>query len=100
MTTDLVEKLPELPQNFSLHQNYPNPFNPTTSIEYEIVHREYVTLKVYDQLGKEISTLVNQLQESGRYRVHFNGNALSNGVYYYTLTASLFSETRSMTLIK
>lgn len=100
ITTGVVEKLPDLPKTFSLSQNYPNPFNPTTTMEYEILHRGHVQLFVRDELGREISTVVNQNQEPGKYRVHFNGNFLPSGVYYYTLTTSSITATRQMMLIK
>lgn len=100
LVTGVAEKLPEAPKTFSLSQNYPNPFNPTTTIEYEITHRDYVSLKVYDITGKEVVTLVNQMQEPGRYRVSFNGSSFSSGVYYYTLKTKIFTATKQMLLIK
>ena len=85
-------------------QNYPNPFNPSTSIQYTIGDRQFVTLKVYDLLGREVATLVNEEKSAGSYRVEFKsmvGNhQLANGVYFYRLQAGNFVETRKMTLIK
>ena len=86
--------------NFSLKQNYPNPFNPTTSIKYTVPSNEYVTLKVYDILGNEVATLVNEQQESGRYTVNFDGDKLSSGLYIYKIQAGKFSQVRKMLLLK
>ncbi|MGB5893974.1 MAG: T9SS type A sorting domain-containing protein, partial [Ignavibacteriaceae bacterium] len=99
---------PQLPTSFVLYQNYPNPFNPTTSIRYEITSRQFVNLKVYNVLGKEVATLVNREQNPGSYSVNFDasnlsaGNqGLSSGVYFYMLKAgSEFVQTRKMILIK
>ncbi len=85
---------------FELNQNYPNPFNPTTSIEYSVVSSEYVSLKVYDMLGKEIATLVNEQQRAGRYRVNFDASSLASGVYIYRLSAGKFSDSKKMVLTK
>ena len=100
LVTGVAERLPKVPQHFSLHQNYPNPFNPITTIEYELTQRADVLLKVYDILGKEITTLVNQLQQPGAYRVRFDASKLPSGVYYYTLDAGASTETKQMQLIK
>jgi FG-GAP-like repeat/Secretion system C-terminal sorting domain/FG-GAP repeat len=93
------------PQNFELLQNYPNPFNPSTVISYQLSVISYVTLKVYDVLGKEITTLVNKEQTTGNYTVHFKGSKMPSGVYYYTLSATdahgkRQTETKEMTLLK
>ncbi len=76
-----------LPTKFELWQNFPNPFNPTTTIQYAIPKAEHVTLKVYDELGKEVRTLVNENKEAGQYRVSFNGSDLASGIYYYRISA-------------
>lgn len=89
-----------VPLHFGLSQNYPNPSNPLTTIEYKIIHREYISLKVYNISGKEVRTLVDQVEEPGLYRVHFNGSSFSSGVYYYTLRTSTFRETKRMILVK
>jgi hypothetical protein len=83
-----------------LAQNYPNPFNPTTSIEYRVGSMEYVTLKVYDLLGREVATLVNEEKTAGSYEIEFDASNLSSGIYFYKLQASNFSETKKMILIK
>lgn len=100
-TTD-VQDNNILPSEFYLEQNYPNPFNPSTKIKYVIPNgvRNLVTLKVYDVLGKEVSTLVNEEKPAGVYEVEFNAEKLSSGIYFYKLNAGSFSETKKMILIK
>ena len=100
----------ELPSKFELYQNYPNPFNPTTKIKFEIPSLNpplakggnggVVTLKVYDILGKEIETLVNEKKSPGIYEVTFNGSSLASGIYFYKLTAGEFRETKKLILLK
>lgn len=93
----------EAPVYFSLSQNYPNPFNPFTNIKYQIANNSLVTLKVYDMLGKELMTLVNEKQLQGDYEIKFDGSKLSSGIYFYKLTChgqSDFSDVKSMILIK
>jgi len=89
-----------LPFNYSLSQNYPNPFNPTTSISYSLKANGFVTLKVYDVLGKEVITLVNETKSAGTYIVNFNGSKLSSGVYFYKIEANEFTDIKRMMLIK
>ena len=95
------------PEKFQLSQNYPNPFNPTTSIQYAIASRQFVILKVYNLLGKEVATLVNEEKPAGEYEVEFNtlshsGNVrnLPSGIYFYELKAGSFTQTKKMVLIK
>ncbi len=88
------------PAAFSLSQNYPNPFNPTTNIQYQIPNRELVTLKVYDVLGNEVATLVNEEKQAGNYSVKFNGSNLASGIYFYKLSSGNFVQTRKMILLK
>ncbi len=94
----------EEPVQFVLHQNYPNPFNPTTTIEYSIPNVgtpvQNVQLKIYDVLGREIATLVNEKQSPGDYSVKFDASKLNSGVYFYTLQAGDFIATKKMILIK
>jgi flagellar hook assembly protein FlgD len=102
MITD-VEVETDLPNKFSLEQNYPNPFNPTTTIRYtlpNIIQDMNVKMRVYNVLGKTVKTLVNEQQNSGTYRITFDASSLSNGVYYYQLTAGDFTQTRKMILLK
>lgn len=89
-----------IPDDFILYQNYPNPFNPSTNLQYAISSRQYVILKVYDILGNEISTLVDEEKSAGIYKVTFNSTGLSSGVYYYRMIADDFIQTKSMLLIK
>ena len=92
-----------LPTKFELSQNYPNPFNPSTVIQYALPSEEFVQLKVFSVLGNEISTLVNEVQEAGNYKVEFNAsriNASSSGVYFYRLEAGSFIDSRKMILVK
>ncbi len=86
--------------NFSLEQNYPNPFNPSTKIQYAISNKQFVQLKVYDVLGNEVATLVNEFKPAGSYEVNFNAAKLSSGVYLYKLNAGSFIETKKMILLK
>ena len=95
---DQIENI--IPEMFLLHQNFPNPFNPTTSIQYAINSKQLVQLKVYDVLGKEVATLVNEEKTAGNYEVSFNASQLSSGVYFYKLQAGDFFETKKMILIK
>jgi photosystem II stability/assembly factor-like uncharacterized protein len=94
------ETVSELPNNFLVSQNYPNPFNPTTTIIYQLPEISFVTIKVYDVLGKEIATLVNEEKPVGNYEVEFNGNELTSGIYFYQLRAGSFMETKKMILLK
>ena len=94
-----------VPQKFSLEQNYPNPFNPSTIIKFQIKDSRFVTLMVFDMLGREISTLVNENLQPGVYEIpfsinQFSGNQVPSGVYFYTLTTGNFSDTKKMFLIK
>jgi len=87
-------------QGYSLSQNFPNPFNPITKISFKCQVSSYVSLKVFDALGKEVATLVNQKQNAGRYEVEFDGSNFSSGIYFYTLKAGEFTDTKRMLLIK
>lgn len=98
--TSVIERGPEVPKDFKLVQNYPNPFNPTTTIIYDLPKESTVKLKVFNSIGKEIRTLVNERQNAGRYTIDFDGSNLSSGVYYYSLTAGEYREVRKMVLLK
>ena len=88
------------PTEFVLYQNYPNPFNPATKISFRISDREFVKLKVFDILGNEVVTLVNEEKAAGEYEVEFNAKGLSNGIYFYRMQARNFAETKKFVLIK
>jgi len=88
------------PLDFSLFQNYPNPFNPSTTIKYEIPELSFITLKVYDVLGNEIATLVNEKKPAGNYEVEFGGSVLTSGIYFYRFQAGSFVEIKKMVLMK
>jgi hypothetical protein len=89
-----------LPTHFILEQNYPNPFNSTTNIRFRISDFEFVTLKVYDILGNEVVTLVNEEKERGVYSINFDASGLSSGMYLYKLQAGSNVETKKMILLK
>lgn len=88
------------PKEFNLMQNYPNPFNPSTNIKYQISKDNFVSLKIYDNLGKEIKTLVNEKQSSGSHEVTFSGEQFPSGIYYYKIKAGEFTDVKKMVLIK
>ncbi len=88
------------PVNFNLEQNYPNPFNPSTVISFKLSVSSFVSLKIFDILGREISTLVNEEKQPGNYEVTFDASKLSSGIYFYTLQSGSFVETKKMILIK
>jgi len=87
-------------KKFELSQNYPNPFNPVTTLSWAIPANEFVTLKIYDALGNEVRTLVNEFQEAGSYQRNFDASALSSGIYLFTLKTGTLIETKKMILIK
>jgi hypothetical protein len=89
-----------LPIEFSLAQNYPNPFNPTTVIKYQLPENGFVTLKIYDILGKEVAALVDEFKEAGSYNVEFNASSLSSGLYFYKLQTGNFVSTKKMMLTR
>jgi len=90
----------DIPLNFHLEQNYPNPFNPNTRIQYSVNDKDFVELKVYDVLGKEVATLVAEEKPSGTYRVDFDASFLSSGTYFYRLQAGENIETKKMILLR
>lgn len=100
-TTDIIDNK-EIPINYSLEQNYPNPFNPSTKISYVLPKAGFVSLKIYDQLGSEIITLVNEFKNAGSYDNQFSisNSTLSSGIYFYTLKVGDFVQTKKMILMK
>ncbi len=96
-----INAAPGIPADYKLYQNYPNPFNPTTTINYSVpVAAGNVTLKIYDLLGREVASLVNENLSSGNYQVKFDASSLVSGFYFYRLQAGSFSETKKMLLVK
>ena len=89
-----------VPREFGLHQNFPNPFNPTTVISYQLPVISHVTLKVYDLLGREVAVLVNEKKDAGRYSVQWDAARLSSGIYFYSLQAGEYRDTKRMLLLK
>lgn len=90
----------EVPEQFVLHQNFPNPFNPATKIRFDVPKAENVSIKIYDMLGKEIETLVNQNLQPGIYETDWDATKVSSGIYYYRIITEKYTETRKMVLIK
>ena len=88
------------PDHYALDQNYPNPFNPTTSIQYQLCEDGFVMLKVYDILGREVTTLVNEQQRAGYYKTSFRPSRLASGVYFYRLQVGSFVDTKKLLLVK
>jgi hypothetical protein len=100
ITTD-VEQIGNLtPTEFRLEQNYPNPFNPSTTIQYAISNRQFVTLKVYDLLGNEIATLVDEYKPAGIHNVQFTMYNLASGIYFYQLKTENLVQTKKMILLR
>ncbi|MBM4158723.1 MAG: T9SS type A sorting domain-containing protein, partial [Ignavibacteria bacterium] len=89
-----------IPFEYKLSQNYPNPFNPVTKIQYSLPKAGFVTLKIYDILGREVRTLVNEYKNAGRYITEFDGSNLSSGIYFYKLEVNGFKDVKRMMLIK
>lgn len=104
METASVSSAPEnrttVPSAYSLKQNYPNPFNPSTTISYSIPNNGLVTLRVYNILGNEVATLINEEKPAGSYSVVFNAANIPSGIYFYTLTSGKYSETKKLVLLK
>lgn len=97
---DVTKISNEIPTGYILDQNYPNPFNPSTIIKFSLPKSSFVSLKVYNQLGKEISTLVNEKKSTGTYQYVFNANSIPSGIYFYTLQSNGYIETKKMILLK
>jgi hypothetical protein len=95
-----VKAMESLPKKFALEQNYPNPFNPTTTIRFAIPQNEHVTLKVYDLLGREVATLVNEARNAGSYDEIFDASKHASGMYIYKLQAGNFTASRKFVLMK
>ncbi len=95
-----VQTTEELPHEFTLYQSYPNPFNPIATIRFELPYSTKVSLKVFDMLGQEIETLIDEFKNAGNYSVQFSGSRLASGIYFYQLKTEAFIETKKMVLMK
>jgi hypothetical protein len=95
-----VVQNPTTPYQYKLYNNYPNPFNPSTTIRYELKQEGTVSLKVYDVLGQEVATLVNERQVAGSHSVVFDAKRIASGAYFYTIHAGGFVKTEKMMLLK
>jgi hypothetical protein len=100
IVTGISSNQTTVPTKYSLSQNYPNPFNPVTKINFALPKAGFVTLKIYDMLGKEVRTLVNEYKTASNYSVEFNASALSSGVYFYKISTNEFTDVKKMMLIK
>ncbi len=98
--TSVAQISNELPSSFELMQNYPNPFNPSTSINFSVNRTAHISLKVFNLLGQDVITLVDEVKSPGTYKVTFDARSLTTGIYFYKLTANNFAETRKMVLLK
>ena len=100
LITGIVTNSNEIPSEFRLSQNYPNPFNPSTIIRFSIPEESFVTIKVFNTLGEEITTVINENIIAGNYEVEFDASKLPSGIYFYKLQAGSFVETKKMMLMK
>jgi len=98
--TDVKTINETIPDNFILMQNYPNPFNPATTISFSLPSKSFVSLKVFDALGREVATLVNEELSAGNHSRQWNGENMSSGIYFYRLQAGSFTETKKLILLK
>jgi len=105
LITAVEEETPLLPSGYALRQNYPNPFNPVTTINYSLPVRGHVNITIYNILGREVATLVDDIRPSGNHRVEWNGadkagHQVASGIYLYRMSAGEFVQTRKMVLIR
>lgn len=98
--SQIVEAAGVIPTEFGLSQNYPNPFNPVTTIEYQLPVAAKVSIKLYDMLGSEVATLINETKDAGFYKYQFNGSSLASGTYFFRIQANDFVQTKKMILMK
>jgi hypothetical protein len=100
LITDVKDKTNLLPTQFSLSQNYPNPMNPSTTISFSLPSQSFVSLKIYDVLGREVATIVSEELPAGTYSRQWNAGKMSSGVYFYRLQAGSFTQTKRLVLLK
>ena len=98
--TDARGESPAIPHRWSLEQNYPNPFNPATTISYNLPSKLFVTLKIYDLLGRDVATIVAEEQQAGKYSRQWHTSGYPSGVYFYRLQAGPYTETRRLVLLR
>jgi hypothetical protein len=98
--TGVAENRTDIPKDFSLNQNFPNPFNPTTTISFSLPKQSFVSLKVFDLLGREAATVVSEEFSAGNYTKQWNAANIPSGVYFYRLRAGSFTETKKLLLLK
>jgi hypothetical protein len=96
----VVNEESKIPDEYNLEQNFPNPFNPSTTIRYSLPEDSYVTLRIYNLLGEEVSTLINTQQKAGRYEINFDASQLASGVYIYRLEAANYTASKKLMLMK
>lgn len=100
LITGITNNHNEIPNSYALRQNYPNPFNPTTIISYQIPKAGNVKLIVFDILGREVKTLVNEVKKAGNYSIEFNASSYASGVYFYKIESGSFTNSKKMLLVK
>jgi len=98
--TNIEEEASVIPKQFELMQSYPNPFNPRTTIPFSLPSKSFVSLKVFDALGREMATLVSEELSAGIYSKHWDATSVTSGIYFYRLQAGSFVETRKMLLVR
>jgi hypothetical protein len=99
-TSTSVQQMTAIPDAFSLQQNYPNPFNPTTNVEFRITNAGFVSMKVFDALGREVASLVNEVKSPGTYIAKWDASQFNSGVYFCRLQSGSMMETKKMMLVK
>lgn len=98
--SDIVSVELDIPTEFALGQNYPNPFNPSTKIKYSVPQKGIVSIVVYDLIGQQVATILNEVKEAGNYEIDFNSSGLSSGIYFYKMTTNNFSHVKKMSILK
>ena len=92
--------LTEIPKEYSLLQNYPNPFNPTTTISFNLPSKSFISLKIFDLIGREQATIVSEEMSQGNYSRQWNAERFPSGIYFYRLQTGIFSETKKLLLLR
>ena len=100
MVTSVQSLSTDLPTHFNLEQNYPNPFNPSTTISFNLPAKSFVSLKVFDLIGREVATIVSEEMSAGHYTKQWNAAKISSGIYFYRLQAGSFTESKKFVLLK